>query len=475
LKFRRSPQDFSSVITMRIESSLLIPNLLPMKQFPEARKVLTLVAFLAAFAAHGQTWTSLFNGKDLTGWKQLNGKAEFKVKNGEIVGTTTRNQPNSFLATDSYYDDFILELEFRLDDEMNSGVQFRSESKPTYKDGRVHGYQVEIDPSDRAWTGGIYDEARREWLYPMELNPAGKKALKTGEWNKVRIECLGAVIRVWVNGVATSNLVDNVTPTGFIALQVHAIGEHEKGGKKIRWRNIRIQTTDLRPSPDDTIFVVNLVPNAISEQERSNGWNLLWDGKSTRGWRAIDKESFPADRWELKDGVLAVQKGAQDAGGDIITRDEFGPFDLQFEFKLAPGTNTGIRYLVSEGEGQAFGLEYCLLDDEHHPGTKKGVAGNRTLASLCDLKAAEKIDRARHPIGEWNQGRIIVFPGKKVEHWLNGYKVLSYERGSQEFNESVANSQYAKISNFGLADEGGILLQGGGLVSFRSIKVKELK
>jgi hypothetical protein len=115
-------------------------------------------------------WTKLFNGKDLTGWKQLGGKASYAAMNGEIVGTTVKGEPNSFLVTTETYGDFILELEFRLDADINSGVQFRSESKADYQTGRVHGYQMDFDPTARAWTGGIYDEGRREWLYPLEYN-----------------------------------------------------------------------------------------------------------------------------------------------------------------------------------------------------------------------------------------------------------------------------------------------------------------
>src|SRR5688572_11930497 len=104
----------------------------------------------------------LFNGKDFSGWKQLNGKAKYSIQNGEIIGTTVFGEPNSFLATEKDYGDFILVLEFKVDSTMNSGIQFRSESKPDFKNGRVHGYQYEIDPSKRGWTGGIYDEARRD-------------------------------------------------------------------------------------------------------------------------------------------------------------------------------------------------------------------------------------------------------------------------------------------------------------------------
>lgn len=122
-------------------------------------------------------WNNLYNGKDLTGWKQLNGKAKYSVNNSEIIGTTVAGEPNSFLATEKEYDDFILELELRMDSMMNSGIQFRSQSRSDYQNGRVHGYQIEVDPSPRGWSGGIYDEARRGWLYPLEYNPSAKKLI----------------------------------------------------------------------------------------------------------------------------------------------------------------------------------------------------------------------------------------------------------------------------------------------------------
>ncbi|HPT32095.1 MAG TPA: DUF1080 domain-containing protein, partial [Prolixibacteraceae bacterium] len=137
----------------------------------------------------------LFDGKDLKGWKQLNGKALYEVRNGEIIGKTVANTPNSFLVTEKEYGDFVLTLDLMVESDMNSGIQFRSESKPDYQNGRVHGYQCEVDPSTRAWSGGIYDEARRGWLYTNELNPAAKAAFKVGKWNHYKIECIGNSIR----------------------------------------------------------------------------------------------------------------------------------------------------------------------------------------------------------------------------------------------------------------------------------------
>ena len=166
-----------------------------------------------------EKWINLFNGKDLTGWKQVNGKAKYEVVDGVIVGTAVKDTPNSFIITEKTYGDFILEVTFKIDEGINSGIQFRS-LQGSGEDGRVMGYQMEVENNkDRGWSGGIYDEARRGWLYPVELNPSAKSAYKWGDWNTYRIECIGTSIRTWVNGVPISYLVDDLTSNGFIALK----------------------------------------------------------------------------------------------------------------------------------------------------------------------------------------------------------------------------------------------------------------
>ncbi len=440
-----------------------------------------LVLFITTSSVSAQNFKPLFNGKDLKGWKQLNGKADYKIVKGEIVGTTKVGEPNSFLATEKNYGDFILELELLVDPAMNSGIQFRSESNSAYMDGRVHGYQMEVDPSARAWSGGVYDEARRGWLYNLELNPKGKTAFKNGVWNKYRIEAIGNNIRTWVNGVPTANLVDDLTPKGFIALQVHSIGEDDKPGKEIRWRNIKIQTENLKPSAPDHIQVVNLIPNNLSAQEKYNGYSLLFDGKSVDQWRGAYKKDFPKGGWQVSDGVLSVEKsngGESTNGGDIVTKNQYNAFEFKFDFKLSEGANSGVKYFVTESEGNkgsAIGPEYQILDDEKHPDAKLGKNGNRTLGSLYDLITSKKIPASQKKIGEWNQGIIRVYPDNKIEYWLNGYKILEYTRGSKEFLDLVAGSKYKDWKDFGMAPKGHILLQDhGDKVSFRSLKIKDL-
>ena len=426
---------------------------------------------------------ALFDGRTLDGWEVYGGKAPFKAEDGMIVGTAVTNTPNTFLCTEASFSDFILELEFYNEPPLNSGVMARGQWRQEGEERVVFGYQVEIDPSDRAYTGGVYDERRRGWIYPVHYNPPARSAMKQGEWNTMRIEFVGQELRTFINGHAVANLVDDTDASGMICLQVHSV-EQALAGKQMRWRNITVNASPT--AADRTVSRApqyNLTPNSLTEWEKNHGWRLLWDGKTTDGWRGAKLDDFPAAGWQLADGelrVLASDGGESTNGGDIVTTRHFSDFELQFEFKPTPGANSGVKYYVdpslNKGAGSAIGLEFQILDDEKHPDAKMGTNGNRTAGSLYDLITAEVLDARRSKeikIGEWNRGRIVSRKGK-VEHWLNGYKVIEFDRHSQIFRALVAYSKYKDWENFGQWPSGPILLQDhGDLVAFRSIKVRE--
>ena len=426
-------------------------------------------------------WTDLFNGENLDDFVQKGGEAKYELADGMIVGTTVANTPNSFLATKKTYGDFILELEVMVDTALNSGIQIRSQE---YQNGRVHGYQVEIDPSPRAYSGGIYDEARRAWLKHLADNEAGRNAFKNFKWNKYRIEAVGGSIKTWINGVMCVNLVDEMDEEGFICFQVHSVNvekEPWKEGIQVKWRNIKIITENVEDyvlvSDKELPVATTLLNNDLTATEKEEGWKLLFDGETTEGWRGAHKEAFPEFGWKVADGVLTVEAsggGEAEHGGDIVTVDEYANFDFKLDFKITPGANSGIKYYVTEGyesTGSAIGLEYQILDDALHEDALKGRDGNRTVASLYDLIPARKNKYFRE-IGQWNLARIISKDGH-VEHWLNGSKVLEYERGSDDYRDLVAISKYKDWKNFGEAEAGHILLQDhGDEVSFRNIKIR---
>lgn len=434
--------------------------------------------------AQGQTgWESLFNGKDLKGWKKLGGNARYVVRDGAIVGSGVAGTANTFLSTEKEYGDFILEMKFMVDPGVNSGVQFRSHSDKNYKSGVVYGYQYEIDAAaGGAGAGVVYDEERRGWLYSPKVNPEVSSKLRIGQWNDLRIEAIGNRIRTWINGYPAADFIDDADRSGFIGLQVHSIGgDKSKEGSKIMWKDIRILTAN--PSqhvlPETKTPQLDYMDNYISPKEAAEGWKLLWDGKTTEGWRGARLDEFPAKGWEIKDGQLIVMKsggGESTNGGDIVTTRKYRDFELLVDFQITPGANSGIKYFVdsglNKGEGSAIGCEFQILDDDLHPDAKLGVKGNRKAGSLYDLIPAPEdkpFDKEA-----FNRARIIV-RGNHVEHWLNGVKLLEYERNTDMWQALVNYSKYSVWPNFGNAAEGNILLQDhGDQVRFKNIKIREL-
>ncbi len=229
--------------------------------------------------------------------------------------------------------------------------------------------------------------------------------------------------------------------------------------------------------------------NTLTEAEKAAGWQLLWDGKTTDGWRSAKSENFPSHGWFIKNGILTVhENGGQEAagGGDIITRKRYSDFELTADFRTTKGCNSGIKIFVQPdispidkvtgkptGLGSAIGLEFQILDDLTHPDAKLGRNGDRKEGSLYDLIPAPA-DKRLLPVGEWNHARIVS-QGKHVEFWLNGALTVQFERGSPEFRQAVALSKFKNIPDFGEWPDGHILLQEhGSEVSFRNVKIREL-
>lgn len=226
-------------------------------------------------------------------------------------------------------------------------------------------------------------------------------------------------------------------------------------------------------------------PNTLSKSEKAAGWRLLFDGTTLTGWRGFHSEQTMGNPipggWLAEDGTLRKNAGrgtADRPGGDLITVDQFANFELAIEWKISKGGNSGIKYLVSEslpptGRG-AISFEYQVLDDDNHPDAKMGIAGNRTSGALYDLIAPAAIKQLR-PVGEFNQTRIIV-RGDRIEHWLNGAKVVEFDRASEAYRQHLATSKFKATKGFGEARQGHILLQDhGDAVWYRNIKIRELK
>jgi hypothetical protein len=469
----------------------------------KATQVFSLASAVVIFAAPQlpaqDGWVDLFNGKNLAGWVEHSGQAKYTVADGVLTGESISGTGNSFLCTTQTFGNFELELEYKCDALLNSGVQIRSEVFPEastafiagkefkFAPDRIHGYQCEIDMDvarGRMWSGGIYDEARRGWLLPtggeksaqsLAFSEQGRAVSKNGEWNKLRIVANGPTIQTWLNGVPRAEICDNLTPRGVIGLQVHGVGmDTNKVGLKVSFRNLRLH---------------ELTPNTLTEAEKADGWKLLWDGKTTDGWRSPKADEFPTKSWTIENDefkIVSSGNGESQAGGDIITRGRYSNFELVADFKTTTGCNSGIKIFVQPdispvdkvtgkptAVGSAIGMEFQILDDEHHPDAKLGRDGDRTLGSLYDLMPAPNNKKVM-PVGEWNHARILS-QGKHVEFWLNGEKTVEVERGSPAFRETVARSKFKNIPAFGEWADGHILLQEhGSVASFRNVKLREL-
>jgi Domain of Unknown Function (DUF1080) len=216
-------------------------------------------------------------------------------------------------------------------------------------------------------------------------------------------------------------------------------------------------------------------PNTLTPEEKKAGWKLLFDGKSTRGWRGFKVKKPPA-AWTVKDGVLTFEAGSHASGsperGDLMTAGQYESFELAYDWKISEGGNSGVIYHVQESEDRPWktGPEMQVLDNKKH----KDGQSPLTSAGSCYALYPPSKDVTR-PVGEWNQARLLV-DGAHVEHWLNGEKIVSYEKGSDDWNAKVAASKFKEFPNFGKPTKGFIDFQDhNDKVEYRNIKLRVIK
>jgi hypothetical protein len=425
-------------------------------------------------------WQSLFDGEALDDWRNPYDWGETQVVDDEI---RLRSDEKFFLVTDTTFRDFVFEGEVKVPDrESNSGFMFRANVEPN----RVSGYQAEVDPSDRAFSGGLYDEARRGWLHPQEGTSSGEEFRKTvgqafqpDEWNRYRIRAEGDSLEIWVNGERTTAYRDSRDREGVIGIQ-----HHGEDGKVYRFRDLRVKRL-----VGEAVAQGDAPPNTLTEAEREAGWQLLFDGESFDGWTALGAERIPAEHWQVvsasggaikkreSDNVPTAPDGQPLEGGDIMTEDAYRDFELKWQWKVAEGANSGLKYNVSEQMSTAaeptraaLGFEYQILDDERHPDAKDPT---HRAGALYDLIRADASRKQVRPPGQWNQSRLV-FDGSHGEHWLNGEKLLEYDLDSERFADLFAASKYADVEDFARKRNGRIVLQDhSDAVWYRNIKLRE--
>ncbi|MFC4993937.1 3-keto-disaccharide hydrolase [Rubritalea tangerina] len=347
-----------------------------------------LAVMMAVTCAHAapleEGFEAIFNGKDLTGWSVKNGRAEYRVEDGAIVGTTVKGSPNTFLSTDKHYANFDLRFDVMLDDDaLNSGCQIRSNSSQDYRRGQVHGYQVEIE-SLNGTAGFIYDEGRRGWLSKDRSGEEKRQAYKKGEWNAYRVVCVGDTLKTWVNGVLVADLEDGMTRSGFIGLQVHSVPGDPKW--QVRWKNIRIKE----------------FPNERQTMQLSDF--------STEG------------NWKEQGDVISLvprsgESGWKRYGSYLWAKKQYGDFVCRFEYKHGKRGNSGFYFRAADADDPVeTGIEIQILDSYG----KKGALSHHDNGGVIFTRGAAK-NMSRKP-GEWNQVKVRC-EGHHLKVWLNGEKV----------------------------------------------------
>lgn len=383
-----------------------------------------------------QSWERL--DTDLKSWDKKGGASTYRSVNGEIIGTTAPNTENAFLCTKKTYGDFELEFEVKVHSELNSGVQIRSHSVLGYQNGRVHGYQVEIDTTTRGFSGGIYDEARRGWLQDLSKNEAGRKAFKNNAWNKYRILAIGENIQVWVNGIKSSEINDDVDKFGFIGLQVHSVGDR-KDALEVRWRNMRIRDFGIpgaTPPKGAETFMSNADDASKWENLKTPGQPIGWN------WKSDSFETEPRS-------------------GSIMTKKAFGDCKAHVEFSVDENGK----------EGQENGNSGVYLQGRYEVQVLNSAGQPPALdncGAIYSIKAPDY--NMALPAGEW-QSYDIDFTAAR---WGKGKKIANarmtvYHNGTL-IHKNVEVPSHTTAGRTEEQGDGGIYLQDhGNRIRYRNI------
>ncbi len=449
-------------------------------------------------------WKLLWDGKTTNGWRSAYGE-EFPEKGWTISKGVLEVNANGGqesldggdIVTVDQYENFWLSVDFMLTPGANSGIKYfvRPDLYPV-KDASAIGCEFQILDDDLHPDAKLGKAGNRTLgsLYDLITADKSEAPFDKEGWNTAWVKVQGNHVEHWLNGVKIVEYERNCPMfNALVACSKYKdwenFGNHAKGhillqehGDHVSYRNIMIKEL---PAPEEPASKIEglpgkepgeTLPNRLLYADSGNGWDLLWDGKTTNGWRSVRAEAFPEKGWGLTGGMITAHpNGVRTGGGDIITVEKFRNFWLSVDFKLTPGANSGIKYFINPGTfgDPSIGCEFQVLDDDIHPDAKLGVNGNRTVASLYDLIPADKPEGLMDKYG-WNTAWIIV-QGNHVEHWLNKVKVLEYDRNTQEFDALVQYSKFAPNKGFGNFAEGHILFQDHGDQAFyRNIKIKRL-
>ncbi|MFC3122881.1 3-keto-disaccharide hydrolase [Agaribacter flavus] len=384
-----------------------------------------------SYGKHSE-WRQLFNGDDLSQWMLVHGNVPFTVEDGAIVGRTVAGIPTRYLTTKDQFGDFILELDMYNKNGANSGIQFRSVTTAPFYDG-LTGYQLEVDPSNRSWTGGIYFEGVGEWRHTPIFNPECQNAWHQDTWNTLRIEAKGYEQKTFVNGVLCSYLFDHYLTKGHIGLQVHSVGDDPSmDGLATRWRNIRIienpTNSDYTPSDLNADSSSHLI-DQLSAVEAYKGWQLTKQVSPEKNrWEKqtivnpIDGETFHIDALTVSEGqsVTLLPTGNSSEAFHFITH-----------FKMLPNTQGEIRYPVvfrgEDGKDYTCNASFRLNDDRNSVPVE-----TQTMGDLTHVMSAGNLSEPGRPkrvlfSESWRWLEIKSTP-ESTQHWLNGVKVLEYSQ-----------------------------------------------